>query len=45
MDSVALIAKVLASKMRKQLRLATWNVSGLCCERKQKEIADLLVSI
>ena len=29
MDSVALKNKVLASKMRKQLRLATWNVSGL----------------
>ena len=28
--------------MRKPLRLATWNVSGLCSERKQKEIADLL---
>ena len=41
-DSVALKSKVLASKMRKQLRLATWNVSGLCSERKQKEIADLL---
>ena len=40
MDSVA--HKVLASKMRKQLRLATWNVSGLCSELKQKEIADLL---
>ena len=38
-DSVALKIKVLASKMRKQLRLATWNV---CSERKQKEIADLL---
>ena len=24
------------------MRLATWNVSGLCSERKQKEIADLL---
>ena len=42
MDSVALKSKVLASKMRKQLRLATWNVSGLCSECKQKEIADLL---
>ena len=42
MDSVALKTKVLASKMRKQLRLAKWNVSGLCSERKQKEIADLL---
>ena len=41
-DSVALKTKVLASKMCKQLRLATWNVSGLCSERKQKEIADLL---
>ena len=28
--------------MRKQLRLATCNVSGLCSECKQKEIADLL---
>ena len=42
MDSVALKTKVLASKMCKQLRLATWNVSGLCSEHKQKEIADLL---
>ena len=41
-DSVALKTKVLASKMRKQLRLTAWNVSGLCSERKQKEIADLL---
>ena len=41
-DSVALKTKVLASKMRKQLRLATWNVSGLCSERKQKVIAYLL---
>ena len=41
-DSVPLKTKVLASKMCKQLRLATWNVSGLCSERKQKEIADLL---
>ena len=39
MDSVALKTR------RKQLRLATWNVSGLGSERKQKEIADLLVSI
>ena len=42
MDSFALKIKVLASKMRKQLRLATWNVSGLRCEHKQKEIAYLL---
>ena len=31
--------KMLASKMHKQLRLAMWNVSGLCSERKEKEIA------
>ena len=42
MDSVPFKTKVLASKLRKQLRLVTWNVSGLCSERKQKEIADLL---
>ena len=42
MDSVAFKTKVLASKLCKQLRLATWNVSGLCSERKQREIADLL---
>ena len=37
-DSVALNTNVLASKMRKQLRLATWNVSDLCSERKQKRL-------
>ena len=44
MDSVALKTKVLASKIHKQLRLATctWNVFGLCSERKQKEIGELL---
>ena len=41
-DSVALKTKVLASKMCKQLRLATWNVSGLGSECKQKEIGELL---
>ena len=44
-DLVALKTKVLVSKMYKQLRLATWNVSGLCSEHKQKEISDLLASI
>ena len=39
---VTLKTKVLASKIRKQLRLAMWNVSGLCSECKQKAIADLL---
>ena len=42
MDSVALKTKVVASKMCKQLRLATWNISGLSSGRKQKEITDLL---
>ena len=41
-DSVALKTKVPASKMCKQLKLATWNVSGSCSERKQKEIGELL---
>ena len=45
LDSVALKTKVLAAKMREQLSLATWNVSGLCSEHKQKELADLLAVI
>ena len=35
-DSVALKTIVLASKMRKQwLATCTWNVSGLCSDRKR----------
>ena len=29
--------------MQRQLRVATWNASGLCSEHRQKEIAVLLV--
>ena len=41
-DSVSLKTTVLALKMRKQLRLATRNVSGLCSEATQNEIYELL---
>ena len=30
-------------KERRRLRVATWNFSGLCSERKQKEVVELLV--
>ena len=30
-------------KERRRLRVATWNFSGLCSERKQKEVGELLV--
>ena len=31
------------NKQRRRLRVATWNFSGLCSERKQKEVGELLV--
>ena len=37
-DSAALKTKVLASKMRKQLRLATWNVSGCVVSASRKRL-------
>ena len=30
------------NKRERKLRLATWNFSGLCSDRKQKEIGELL---
>ena len=30
-------------KKQRRLRVATWNFSGLCSERKQKEVGELLV--
>ena len=30
------------NKQERKLRLATWNFSGLCSDRKQKEIGELL---
>ena len=36
-------AKALVRNNReRKLRLATWNFSGLCSDRKQKEIGELL---
>ena len=42
-DLVGSKAKALVrNKRKKKLRLATWNFSGLCSDRKQKEIGELL---
>ena len=40
-DLVGSKAKV-RNKQERKLRLATWNFSGLCSDRKQKEIGELL---
>ena len=37
-DSVALKTKVLASKMRQRLRLATWNVSVCVVSASRKRL-------
>ena len=43
-DLVGSKAKALVrNKRERKLRLATWNFSGLCSDRKQKEIGELLV--
>ena len=36
--------QVLESKRERRLRVATWNFSGLCSERKQKEVGELLAN-
>ena len=42
-DLVCSKAKALVrNKRERKLRLATWNFSGLCSDRKQKEIGELL---
>ena len=42
-DLVARKAKAMVrNKQERKLRLATWNFSGLCSDRKQKEIGELL---
>ena len=42
-DLVGNKAKALVrNKRERKLRLATWNFSGLCSDRKQKEIGELL---
>ena len=43
MDLVSRKAKALVrNKQERRLKVATWNFSGLCCDRKQKEIGELL---
>ena len=43
MDLVGSKAKALVrNKRERKLRVATWNFSGLCSDRKQKEIGELL---
>ena len=43
MDLVGRKAKAMVrNKRERKLRLATWNFSGLCSDRKQKEIGELL---
>ena len=42
-DLVGKKAKAMVrNKRERKLRLATWNFSGLCSDRKQKEIGELL---
>ena len=42
-DLVGSKAKALVrNKQERKLRLATWNFSGLCSDRKQKKIGELL---
>ena len=36
------IKAVVGSKRERRLRVATWNISGLCSERKQKEVGEVL---
>ena len=38
------IKAVLESKRERRLRGATWNFSGLCSERKQKEVGEVLAN-
>ena len=48
MDSVDVLTNrikaVLESKRERRLRVATWNFSGLCSDRKQKEIGEVLAN-
>ena len=44
MDLVGSKAKrLVGNKRERRLRVATWNFSGLCSDRKQKEVGELLV--
>ena len=43
LEVVSSKVKTLGNKKERSLRVATWNFSGLCSERKQKEVGELLV--
>ena len=43
LEVVSSKGKTLGNKKERSLRVATWNFSGLCSERKQKEVGELLV--
>ena len=49
MDRADIYLELVSSKVktvgkeRRRLRVATWNFSGLCSARKQKEVGELLV--
>ena len=43
LEVVSSKVKTLGNKMERRLRVATWNFSCLCSERKQKEVGELLV--
>ena len=43
LETVSNKVGALEDKREKRLRVATWNFSGLCSERKQKEVRKLLV--
>ena len=40
---VTKVKALVRTKRESRLRLATWNFSGLCSDRKQKEVGELLV--
>ena len=42
MSDVCQNVKVVKGQNGRKLRIGTWNFSGLCSERKQKEISELL---
>ena len=39
------VQEVQGLKRERKLRIATWNFSGLCSERKQKEVGELLLKL
>ena len=41
-DVIAVEEKVKAVTCERKLRIGTWNFAGLCSERKQKEVGQVL---